>query len=212
MPTNSQWCIPIPAIRILSFSWFWLNTNFFATLSVETHKYSILRLRVNNIRIFRINLRFKSITSMCYKPIGIGDAVGGCNTRRSSETEIILCSSIDVIKRRIIVNSHFIKLRYRKVLFEIPSFSSIKSFINTTITTYQPMLVIMRIDPHTVIIDMLKIFSNIFKGFSSIMTHRHPGVHGIECILINWICNNFLIVIATCDMRATFFPTSSTIG
>ena len=56
------------------------------------------------------------------------------------------------------------------------------------------------------IIYMFKIFSNIFKGFTSIMSNCHPCIHCINNIFIYRVSKYFLIITYTHTHYASILP------
>ena len=74
------------------------------------------------------------------------------------------------------------------------------------------MRIIFRINPHSMVINMLVILSYIFKRLSSIMSNGHPSIHYIYHILIYRVCKNLLIIITTGNFSTLLNPCLSSIG
>ena len=93
-----------------------------------------------------------------------------------------------------------------KIFFVIPFSSFIICFINTAVTTYNPMRIIFGIYPHCMIVNVFIFFIYIFKSFPSIVCNSHVSVHYINYIHIDWVSKNFLIIISTRYFAALFLP------
>src|SRR5690606_28371041 len=104
--------------------------------------------------IHRINLTFKSISCLRYKPIRIGNAAGVNSSRRPAQAEVVLRSSIDVVKRLGIVHRYPVKLGDWKVGLKVPIIRTIKGFVQAAITTYYHVVGIFWINPKAVIVHM----------------------------------------------------------
>ena len=119
---------------------------------------------------------------------------------------------MNMIKRKSIISSHFIKLRYRQVGFKIPVSCSIKTFVHTAITTYQVVIGVIGVYPDNMVIYVLAFFAKICKSFAAIFTYTHVGIDNKNFVHIFWIAKYFLIIITTACIAALFFPAGTTVG
>ena len=94
----------------------------------------------------------------------------------------------------------------------MPRFRPIPRFVNTTITTYQKMLGIGRVNPHTMVVYMFGGFPQYLKGFTPIVRNLYPRIHGVNRLCILWVYHDLLIIITTGAIIPLFFPTGSAIG
>ena len=172
----------------------------------------MLRLGIDDIGIFGIHLRLKSITTMRHKPIRVLYTMIGRRPRWATEAKVVLRATVDVIEGSIIVDGDFIKLCDGQISLEVPRLGRIPRLIDTAITTHQPVIRLVRVDPDTMVIDMLGIFSHFRKCLSSIHTLAHPRVHAKDDIGIRRIGDDLLIVITTRTMATTLVPAHRAIG
>ncbi len=142
-------------------------------------------------------MRFKSITKYGYKPFVIVDS--GCSvcSGRPAQSEIILSSTIDIIKWLCIISGYFIELCYRKIGEKSPCLTAIKRLIYTTIIPVQQVTRIFRIDPQRVVINMLILLAYVVERLSTIFRNSGISIHYIHQIHIYRISDHFLIIITT---------------
>ena len=79
MGADDEWRVPVPTWRIFITTGLRLNAKTFARPLVEADDNAVLERRVDCIRIFRIDLRTKSVATLRYEPIGIYNT--GCAAR-----------------------------------------------------------------------------------------------------------------------------------
>ncbi len=104
--------IPIPAESRFTLTRLRLDIQHLPILAIETDKTAVLRFGINDVRVFGIDLREKSITDRCYEPIGIANSADIHGSGWTAEAQIVLRSAIDVINRKAVIDSHAVKLRY----------------------------------------------------------------------------------------------------
>ena len=85
----------------------------FTTFFIIPDQCPILRLCIYNIWIALIYLGFKTIASAGEIPIRIHNTICTYCSGWAANTEVILCAAMNMIKRKCIVGSYFIKLRNR---------------------------------------------------------------------------------------------------
>src|SRR5262245_5983578 len=156
MRTDDEWRIPVPPQRIFTAGGLRLNPHTLARSFVEARERAALKLSVNRVRIFRIDLTAKTVASLRHKPVAVDYAGSAAGARRPAETVIILRPSIDIIKRRRVISRDVIELWNGQVVFELPIHTAVVTLVNTSITAHQIMFGVVRIDPDFVVIDVLR--------------------------------------------------------
>ena len=132
-----------------------LNADTFARAFVEPNEHAVLQRRIDRVRIFRIDLRSKTVATVGYKPVGVGDAGSAARARRTTKTEVVLRAAVNVVERFRVVGGDVVELRDRKILFEVPVRAAIETLVNSAVATNQIMIGVGRIDPDVVIVDVL---------------------------------------------------------
>ena len=113
MGANQEWGVPVPAQWFLARSRLGLDVNRLTTLLVKTYKTAVLRLGVQNIRVFRVHLCFESISAFRHKPVGVSDSISVRSPRWSAKSVVVLGTTVNVVERELIIGADSIKLRYR---------------------------------------------------------------------------------------------------
>src|ERR1051325_8762546 len=147
--------IPVPARRIFVAAGLWLNADALARAFVEANDHAVLQRRINGIRIFRIDLRTETIAAIGDEPVGIDDARRAASARWTTKAEVVLRAAVDVVERLRVVGGDVVKLRHRKVLFEVPVLAAIVTLVNAAVATDEVMIGVRRLDPDVVIVDVL---------------------------------------------------------
>ena len=89
-------------------------------------------------------------------PIRIEYSPAASRSCRPAERIVVLRASVDVVKREIVIHYNIVKLGDRQIRFEIPIGTSIKAFINATVAAYKYVIGVVRVDPNSMVIDMLE--------------------------------------------------------
>ena len=155
MRTDDEGRIPVPAQRIFAASNLRLNAYALAGALVVANQNAGLQLGVNRVRIFRINLGAKSVTTLRNPPVTVDDARRIARARWPAKRKIVLRAAEHVVERHRIVGRHIVKLRNRQVAFEIPVCAAVKTFIDAAVTADEVVIIISRINPNLVVIDVL---------------------------------------------------------
>ncbi len=171
----------------------------------------MLRLCVDDIRVFGIHLGFETITSLCGIPIRIYDSMGTSSSRRASQAVVVLCSAIDKIKRLCIIDRNFVELGDRKIWHKLPCFAPVKGFIDPSIAADKIIFGIVRIDPHGMVVHMFAPLAKISESLASVVCDLEVHIHRVYSINILGIAEYFLIVISSRCVAALFLPGSARI-
>ncbi len=99
MRAQDQRGVPVPAVSKFAFVWLRTNVNRFLAFAVVANHASILRFRINNVGIYRVNLRPESITTTGYKPLVAGNPGAADGARRTAKAVVVLGTAIHIIKR-----------------------------------------------------------------------------------------------------------------
>src|SRR6266702_4239730 len=110
MRADDERRIPVPAQGIFAASNLRLNTHALARAFVVTNNITVLQLSINCVRIFRIDLGPKAVSTLRNKPVAVDDAGSIARARRPAEGEIVLSAAVDVIERFGVVGGHIIEL------------------------------------------------------------------------------------------------------
>src|SRR5215207_373161 len=212
MRTNDERSIPIPARRIFIAPRLRLNTDAFSSALVETDEHAVLKCRIDGVWIFRIYLRTKTIAAICDKPVGVGDTRSTARARWATKAEIILCAAIDVVKRLSVVGGDVVKLRYGKVLFEVPGLTSIETFVNATVATNEIVVRVLWIDPDIVIVYVFISLAEAANSAAAIIRHHQKHVHDVDALDVFRIRDDTGVVHRSRIKFIAPFPTTTAIA
>ena len=155
MRANNERRVPIPSQRIFAPANLRLNTHPFAGTSVEARKRTVLQFSINCVRVFGIYLAAETVTAIGDKPVGIRYTGSAARARRPTKAEIVLSSSVDIVKRRCVVGGDIIELGYWQIAFELPIHAPVVTLVDATVAAHQIVVGVIRIDPDIVIVDVL---------------------------------------------------------
>ena len=71
--------------------------------------------RVDDVRIFRIDLALEAVAALDDEPVLIHDAVSTPRPGRAAEREVVLRAAVDVVERPALVAGHIVELRDRQI-------------------------------------------------------------------------------------------------
>ena len=126
-----------------------------AAALVVADEVTVLKLSVDGVRIFRIDLRAEAVAALRVPPIAVDDARSVARARWPTKREIVLRASEHVVERRRVVGRHIVKLRDRQIVLEVPVRPAIPTLIDSAVAANQIVIVVARIDPDFVIVDVL---------------------------------------------------------
>src|SRR3954467_7119337 len=86
--------IPIPTQRGLAFARLRLDAEVLSAGAVIAIQSAVLRLRIDRIRVFRIDLRPETVTTLGDEPIRIGDTAQAARARRPADGIVVLRSAV----------------------------------------------------------------------------------------------------------------------
>jgi len=113
MRADQDWCIPVITLRWVALGGLWSYIDTFTGASVIARQVALLPLRVNDVRIGRIDGGLVPIAKQSDKPVCIGDAVYAHGTRWAAFAVIVLGAAIDVVKRLFVVHRNLVELGNR---------------------------------------------------------------------------------------------------
>src|SRR5206468_12646608 len=114
---------------------------------IKTGQCATLQLRINGVGIFGINAAAKTVATLGDKPVTVDDSRGAARARGTAKAVVVLRAAINVIKRRRIVRRDVVKLRNRKVRFEVPVHAAVITFVNASIATHEIVIGVVWINP-----------------------------------------------------------------
>src|SRR5438045_2719994 len=147
--------VPIPAQRIFVAADLRLNAHALASALVVANDVAGLKLGVNRVRIFGIDLGAKTVATLRHKPIGVNDAGGVAGARWTTEGVIVLRAAKHIVERRRVVGSDVIELGDGKIALEKPIRAAVVTFVNAAVTADQIMVVVRWVDPDFVVVNVL---------------------------------------------------------
>ncbi len=133
MGANQNGRVPIETILYFTGFRLRLYINDLTGLAVETDQVALLPFGVNDVGIGRIDGGLVAVAEQGDEPVAIANTVHIISTRRSALGEIILCAAINVIKRLIVINGHFVKLGHREIGKETVILSAVIGLVHTTV-------------------------------------------------------------------------------
>src|SRR2546423_5855756 len=155
MRTDDKRRVPIPAQRIFVAADLRLNAHALAGALVVAHDVAALQLGINNVWVFRIDLSAKTVAALSYEPIGVDDPGGIAGARWPTERVIVLRAAKHIIERRRVVSRDVIELGDGQVALEKPIRAAVVTLIDAAVAADQIMIVVRRVDPDFVIVDVL---------------------------------------------------------
>jgi len=97
----------------------------------------------------------EAITALRYKPVSVDDPRSVARARWPAERIIILRAAEHVVERCRVVDRDVIELGHRKIRFEVPIATAIPALIDAAVAADKIMIIVCRIDPNLVIVDVL---------------------------------------------------------
>ena len=206
MRADQQRRVPIPAVGLHPGRRYRLNGDFFAAQTVESRDPTVLGLRVNNVGIARVNLRFKTVALLRHEPVGVHNAAVVDGARRSSQGEVVLRTAVYVIERSGVVHRHAVKLRDGQIRFVVPSSRVVPRLVQTTVAAHEKMSWILGVQPQRVVVYVFTGFANGFKRLAAVARYLRVRVHGIDGVYIVGRGKDLRIVVACRGVIAHFAP------
>src|SRR6185312_2856342 len=90
--------------------------------------------------------------------------------------------------------------------------ASVIALINSAITTHKVMIVVVRIDPNVVIVDVLGSFTKSSQRTAAIIGNHQKHIHHIDAIDIFGISNNARVVHCGYVVFIAAFPTPAAVA
>src|ERR1044072_988913 len=212
MWADYQWRIPVPSERFFATGRLRLNPHAFTRPFVEPNEDTILKRGVNRVRIFRINSGVKKITAIRYKPVRVNNAGDATRTRRTAKAKVVLRAAVDVVERCVVVGSNVVELRDRKIGFKLPIRAAIVTFINTTVGADQIMIVVARVNPDLVIVNMLRFLAETPQCSTAIIRNHQKDVHDVDSVHVLWMGNDARVVHRAGVKLVSSLPTAAAIS
>ncbi len=212
MGADDERRIPVPAVR-LTRGRLGFDVDALAAFLVVPDQAAVLRLRVDDIRVFGIDSGLEAIPTPSDIPVIVYDALGARSSRRPSHAVVVLCSSVDIVERLGVVHGDTVELGHRKVGLELPATSFVVRFIDSAITADEKMLGVIGVDPQGMIVDMLTSVTQCAPRFPSVFCDPASNIHRIDLIHVLGIGKNAVVVLWTAaDIVAHLLPGYSTIS
>ena len=201
MRADQDWRIPVIAFRRLIFAGLWLDVNALACLAVIACQVSLLPLRIDDIRVFGIDRGLVTIAEQRNKPVGILDTHVIVRARRPTLTVVVLGAAVHVVKRFVVVNSDLIVLSDGHVVDETPCFAKIVRFVNAAIVANQQIVLIIWVERHRVMVDVLGVVLEFREVFSAVFRHVQMHVHLVNAVKLMRAREQLLVVVRACSAR-----------
>src|SRR6185369_16421299 len=103
MRTDDERRIPVPTQGIFTARRLRLNAHALASALVVTHDVPALQLGIDDVWIFRIDLRAEAVTALRYKPVRVDDARSVARARWPPERVVVLRAAEHVVEGRRVV-------------------------------------------------------------------------------------------------------------
>ena len=152
MWTDQYRRIPIKSFKSFSFPWLRLNINNLTGCPVNSYQMTFLPFGIHNIWITRFCGRLVAIGEKNDRPIFVGNALTIVVAHRSTMGTIVLCSSVNGVKRRSIIYSNFVILCEWQVGNKAPVFGQVMTLVNTTIRTNKQVVRVVFTESNGVVI------------------------------------------------------------
>src|SRR5215210_2502558 len=111
MRTDDERRLPIETERAFTLALDRPDVDALAGPPIEPHDAAVLRLRIDDVGIGRIDARDEAIAASDHEPIVVGGPVRGARLRGTAECGVILCAAVDVVDWRGVVDFDVIELR-----------------------------------------------------------------------------------------------------
>src|SRR5437764_7090797 len=147
--------VPIPPKWIFVAPDFRRDAMTLAAALVVADEVTVLKLSVDGVRIFRIDLRAETVAALCDPPIAVDDARSVACARWAAERKVVLRAREHVVERCRVVSRYIIQLGDRQIILKVPVRSAVPALVNAAVTTNQIMICVVRIDPDFMIVDVL---------------------------------------------------------
>jgi len=205
--------VPVPAEPRLPRVGLRLDVDGLPRSPVEAHQRAVLRLRVDDVRIIRVDDGLEAVPTGRDEPIGVDDAVDRPRPRRPSDREVVLRPAVHVVERRRVVEGDLVELREREVLRPGPGRAPVVRLVQAAVAPRDQVLGVAGVDPEDVVVHVLERLSDLVERLSSVLRDLHPGVHGIDAGLDLRVDEDLLVVLrARRDVVAPLLPRPSLIG
>ena len=175
--TDQQWSVPIPAPGRIVLSLDRFDADRLTGGRIVADQPAVLGLGINNIRILRIHLGFKTVACVGHRPVGIQDPVLRGGTGRPFQREVVLRPSVDIVKGLGVVRTDTIELRDRQVGRIQPGAHAVIGLVEASVATHAHMIWIRWIDPEAMVVHMLELFGYPFKVHSTVLADVAIGIH-----------------------------------
>ncbi len=212
MRADHQRRIPIPTHGRIVLARLRLNGNALASAPVETHQAAILHSGVNRIRIFRIGACVEAIAAVGYEAVGTGDAGRVLGSRRATEAEVVLRAAIDVVERLRVIGGDIVKLGHGKIRFEDPVLGLVEALVDAAVASHPVMIVILRIDPDFVIVDVLVAAGQRRQRAAAIVRDHDVDVHDVDALRVGRVHDYVRIVLALRIGTVAALPGDAVVG
>ena len=210
---DDQRRIPVVTKRVLAGCRLGLDVHQLTALAVVACEAPVLVLRIDDVRVTRLDDGLEAVAEDRDVEIGVADAVHAGRARRSTERGVVLRTAIDVVEREIVVGRRLVELRDREVGLELPGRATIPGFVEAPVTAVEHMVRVRGVDPHRVTVHMLVRFRDLAPALAAVLGDVQPGVHGVDAIDIVRIGNQFVVVLrAGADVVAAFLPACAGVG
>ena len=204
--TDQQWSVPVPAPGRIVLSLNRFDADRLTRGRIVADQPAVLGLGINDIRILRIHLGFKTIACIGHCPVGIQDPVLRGGTGRTFQREVVLCPTVDVVKGLGIVRTDAVELSDRQVGRIQPGAHAVIGLVESSVATHAHMIRIRRVDPEAMVVHMLELFGYPVEICSTVRADVAIGIHRIDHILIRRMRDEFSIVIPRGMVSALLGP------
>ena len=210
--TEDQRRVPVPAIGLLARGLPRLDIRPLAAAPVEAHQAAVLPLAVDNVRIFRVNLRLVAVAANRDEPVFVRDTDAVARARRAAQCGVVLRAAIDVVERRGVVDADAVELRDRQVGLETPVLAAVKTLIHAAVTANEQVVGVARVDPERVIIHVAVLARHALERLPAIFGHVQERIQGVDPVHLARVADDLVVVLGAGRLVvATLLPGLTTI-
>ena len=195
MRTQQQGRIPIPPIRLFSRFLPRLDIHRLSAPPIVPHQPAILPLAVNDVWIFRIDLRLIPVPAHRDEPILVRNPGPAPRPRRPTLRVVVLRASVYEIKRNRVVDADPIELRQRKVGHVRPILGPVVGLVRPAVTTDPHVPVVFRVDPQGMIVHVPEPPRDPLDCLAAVLRHVHKRVQRVNPVDVDGIANDLVVVL-----------------
>ena len=131
----------------------WLDEMLFARDEIGEKRASVLRVRVDEASIHRIDRRLKAVAESRVHDVGVGHAAARIRRARKRPRPVVLRAAEDPV-RLAVVDRDVVELADRQVVDVVPGLRAVVREVHAAVVAEHDVLGLAWIDPHRVVVGM----------------------------------------------------------